>query len=161
MAHRHAKLTFNSEAETARFAAGLGAILRPGDTVLLEGDIGAGKTFLARALIQSLQDRPEDVPSPTFTLVQTYETRAGEVWHSDLYRVGSTDELEELGLFDAFETAICLVEWPDRLGEQAPRDSLHLKMTADPYDIDRRRVTLEWCDEKWDTRLVGMKDPMT
>ena len=69
-------------------------MLKPGDTVLLEGDIGAGKTHIARQLIQSLQDRPEDVPSPTFTLIQTYDTRAGEIWHADLYRPGrGSDDL--------------------------------------------------------------------
>jgi len=156
MAHRHAALTFNSEDETARFAAKLGAILRPGDTVLLDGDIGAGKTFLARSLIQSLQDNPEDVPSPTFTLIQTYETSAGEVWHSDLYRIGTTDELEELGLFDAFETAICLVEWPDRLGDQTPTDALKIQMTADPQTVDQRHITIEGPKTKWGDRISNL-----
>lgn len=161
MAHRNATQTLHSEEETARFAALLGSVLRCGDTVLLVGDIGAGKTFLARALIQSLQTHPEDVPSPTYTLVQTYDTTAGEVWHSDLYRIGSTEELEELGLFDAFETAICLVEWPDRLGDQAPHGSLHIRLAIDPNDVGRRRVTLEWQDESWDDRLSVVKDPIS
>lgn len=157
MAYRHATLTFNSEDDTARFAAALGMILNAGDTVMLKGDIGAGKTFLARALIQSLQDDPEDVPSPTFTLVQTYETRAGEVWHSDLYRIGSTEELEELGLFDAFETAICLVEWPDRLGDETPKGALCIKMATDPSNVDQRSVTIKWQDETWSKRLAEIQ----
>ena len=149
MAHRHAKLIFHSETDTARFAAALGAVLRPGDTVLLDGDIGAGKTFLARSLIQSLQDQPEDVPSPTFTLVQTYDTPAGELWHSDLYRISSTDEIEELGLTDAFNTAICLVEWPDRLGQDAPEGALHIQLSTDPDHPERRKALLSWSDDRW------------
>ena len=157
MAHRHATLTFNSERDTARFAATLGCVLRKGDTVLLDGDIGAGKTFIARALIHSLQDRPEDVPSPTFTLVQTYDTRAGEIWHSDLYRIRSTEDLEELGLFDAFEAAICLIEWPDRLGAQTPQGALHIRLTADLSDDNRRNATLKWADDAWTRRLASIQ----
>ena len=94
------------EDETKEFARFLGQVLNAGDVLLLKGDIGAGKSFFARSLIQSLQDTPEDVPSPTFTLVQTYQTRIGEVWHSDLYRLQSIYEVEELGLWEAFESAI-------------------------------------------------------
>lgn len=154
MAYRRAKLTFHSEEDTARFAAALGTILRPGDTILLDGDIGAGKTFMARALIQSLQDYPEDVPSPTFTLIQTYDTQSGEIWHSDLYRITATDEIEELGLFEAFETAICLVEWPDRLGGNAPSDALRIEMATDPTDQSLRRVGLYWSNGSWTERLT-------
>ena len=91
-------LTLRSADATARLAERLGALLHPGDCLLLDGPIGAGKTHFARALIQSLMDVPEDVPSPTFTLVQTYDTGAGELWHADLYRLSSPDEIEELGL---------------------------------------------------------------
>lgn len=157
MGYRHATLTFHSEKDTARFAAVLGNLLRPGDTVLLDGDIGAGKTFLARALIQSLQDQPEDVPSPTFTLVQTYDTRAGEIWHSDLYRISGTDEIEELGLLDAFETAICLVEWPDRLGGDIPADALLVRLEADATRMDERRVSLSWHSGSWGNRLSDLQ----
>lgn len=119
-------ITLTSPEETANFAARVGACLKPGDTILLQGEIGAGKSYFARALIQSLQDFPEDVPSPTFTLVQTYETRSGEIWHSDLYRLSDPNEAEELGLTDAFSSAICLVEWPDRLAGLAPLNAITL-----------------------------------
>ena len=95
--------------QTAQFATNLAGSLAAGDVILLEGDVGAGKTHFARALIQSLLDTPEDVPSPTFTLVQTYQTPKGDIWHADLYRLTSPLEIEELGLTDAFETGICLV----------------------------------------------------
>lgn len=115
-------------------------------TLLLEGDIGAGKSHFARALMRSLGVTDRDIPSPTFTLVQTYESPAGAIWHSDLYRLSSVEEAEELGLFDAFETAICLVEWPDRFGGETPRDALWL--TFEPQG-DGRQVTLRSNSETW------------
>ncbi|MBZ4689597.1 MAG: ATPase, YjeE family [Cereibacter sp.] len=124
-------LSLASEEETARLGAVLATLLRPGDTVLLEGPIGAGKTHLARALIQTRLGHAEDVPSPTFTLVQTYETPEAEIWHADLYRLTHPDEALELGLEAAFDTAICLVEWPDRLGAQLPPDALRLTLHAE------------------------------
>ena len=106
--------------DTARRAQQLARRLSPGDVILLSGDVGAGKTHFARALITELLDYPEDIPSPTFTLVQTYEGASGAIWHADLYRLTSTHEIEELGLVEAFHDAICLVEWPDRLGSPPP-----------------------------------------
>ncbi|WP_300056745.1 tRNA (adenosine(37)-N6)-threonylcarbamoyltransferase complex ATPase subunit type 1 TsaE [uncultured Roseobacter sp.] len=114
---------------TAAFAVALGAQLQPGDTVLLSGPVGAGKTHFARHLIQSLLREPEDIPSPTFTIVQTYETRKGPLWHSDLYRISTDEEIEELGLIEAFDHAICLVEWPDRLGPLRPKEALEIELT--------------------------------
>lgn len=124
-------LSLPSEEATTRLGALLAGLLRPGDTVLLEGPIGAGKTHLARALIQTRLGHAEDVPSPTFTLIQTYETPEAEIWHADLYRLTHPDEALELGLEAAFDTAICLVEWPDRLGAQLPPDALRLTLRAE------------------------------
>lgn len=126
--------------------------MRPGDVLLLQGDIGAGKTHFARALIQSLLSEPEDVPSPTFTLVQTYETPRSEIWHADLYRLTSPDEVVELGLTDAFEDAICLVEWPDRLAELAPQSALRLDFSLGGTE-GQRKLTLSWQTGRW-TPLV-------
>jgi tRNA threonylcarbamoyladenosine biosynthesis protein TsaE len=117
------------DAETTRLGTVLARHLLPGDTLLLSGNIGAGKTHLARALIQARLGRMEDVPSPTFTLIQTYDAGSTEIWHADLYRLGHPDEAWELGLEDAFESAICLVEWPDRLGSLAPANALHILLT--------------------------------
>lgn len=116
---------------TAALASRLAPQLKAGDTLLLSGDIGAGKTTFARALIRARLGNPaEDVPSPTFTLVQTYDAGAGEIWHCDLYRLTDPQEVLELGLDDAFQTAICLIEWPDRLGPDAPGDALCIQFTA-------------------------------
>lgn len=134
--------------ETTALATRLGAYLRPGDTLLLSGGIGVGKTHFARSLIQSLLIEPEDVPSPTFTLVQVYETQTGELWHSDLYRLSSPDDCVELGLTDAFETAICVIEWPDRLQDLMPKGALSLTF-EDGDDDNARHLTLAWSNPRW------------
>ena len=138
--------------ETAERAAALGERLKPADVVLLSGGVGAGKTHFARALIRSVQEVPEDIPSPTFTLVQIYETSRGTLWHSDLYRIGSVSEIEELGLAEAFSEAVCLVEWPDRLGDLRPEDALEIELRTGA-DEDERHLTARWQDPKWDDRL--------
>lgn len=135
---------------TAQCAVAIGAQLRPRDVILLSGPVGAGKTHFARALIKSLLQDPEDVPSPTFTLVQTYDTRAGALWHADLYRISTDTEIDELGLTEAFHEAICLIEWPDRLGPLTPTDALAIDIAM---DRDGRRAQCTWTDPKWQNRL--------
>ena len=124
-------LALPDEAATAALAVRLSGRLDPGDTVLLSGPIGSGKSAFARALIRHrLGDPRAEVPSPTFTLVQTYDTPEGEIWHADLYRLGHVDEIVELGLEEAFDTALCLIEWPDRLGTLAPTEAIHMTFAA-------------------------------
>ncbi len=146
--------SLTSPERTSDLARALGARLDAGDVVLLTGDVGAGKTHFARALIQSLLAIPEDVPSPTFTLVQTYDGPACEIWHADLYRLSDPSEVEELGLTDAFDSAICLVEWPDRLASLRPADALDITLAATDAD-DHRRLTAHWSAPKWDAKLTG------
>jgi tRNA threonylcarbamoyladenosine biosynthesis protein TsaE len=142
--------------DTARRARELGRALAPGATILLTGTVGAGKTHFARHLISSLLDVPEDIPSPTFTLVQTYDTQRGPLWHSDLYRLSSPFEIEELGLLEAFDTAICLVEWPDRLGDLAPNDALRLTLREGP-DCSARTLDAQWGASKWAGKTAGWR----
>lgn len=118
-------------AETARLGRHLSEHLRRGDTLLLEGPIGAGKTHLARAVIQARLGRSEEVPSPTFTLVQTYDAGIAEIWHADLFRLTRPDEAVELGLDEAMEREICLIEWPERLGTRRPPDALTVRIDLD------------------------------
>ncbi|WP_306114883.1 MULTISPECIES: tRNA (adenosine(37)-N6)-threonylcarbamoyltransferase complex ATPase subunit type 1 TsaE [unclassified Roseovarius] len=146
------QLTLDTPEATCDLARALGPHLVPGDTVLLSGGVGAGKTHFARCLILSLLDTPEDVPSPTYTLVQSYDGIAGEIWHADLYRLTDIGEIDELGLTQAFTDAICLVEWPDRLGGYAPRPALSLSLEA-PSGDDRRVATLDWEDPRWDDKM--------
>lgn len=150
-------ITLTSPDATARLAATLAPLLGCGDVLLLSGGIGAGKTHFARALIQSLLPLPEDVPSPTFTLVQVYDTPEFEIWHSDLYRLSHPDEVVELGLPDAFESALCLVEWPDRLGDLAPRSALSLTFALDPAE-ETRQLTIDWSAPEWAARLEEVLD---
>lgn len=142
------------EAATLRLGAALGARLSAGDTVRLEGDLGAGKTTFARGMIAALAG-VEDAPSPTYTLVQFYETGDGTpLLHADLYRIESEDELDELGLEDAFEDSIVLVEWPDRLGARSPQNALTLKLTLAPGG----RIAHISGGTEWKDRLDGF-DP--
>lgn len=135
--------------DTRDLAQCIGARLVPGDVLLLSGEIGAGKTHFARGLIQSLLRVPEDVPSPTFTLVQQYETHAGDLWHADLYRLHDPDHCVELGLTDAFDTAICLIEWPDRLGDLTPHNALSIAFAPSDAGDDARDLTLSWTTPRW------------
>jgi len=132
-------------AATESLARVVAGIVRTGDVILLEGELGAGKTAFARAFLRSLADDPGlEVPSPTFTLVQTYETRLGQVRHFDLWRLDGPDALAELGWDDA-EDGVVLVEWPDRLGALRPADALTVALRAG--DGEARRATLSgWPD---------------
>ncbi|TJZ92148.1 tRNA (adenosine(37)-N6)-threonylcarbamoyltransferase complex ATPase subunit type 1 TsaE [Paracoccus gahaiensis] len=133
-----------SEPLTAALARMLAADLAPGATVLLEGPVGAGKTHFARAFIRARQgDLAEDVPSPTFTLVQTYDDpRGSQIWHADLYRLTDPSELSELGLDEAMDEAICLIEWPDRLTAPPP-GALTVTLSPCP-DPDLRGIELDF-----------------
>lgn len=136
------------EAALQALARRIAARLTSGDVLLLKGDVGAGKSTFARAAIKSILLEDEDIPSPTFTLVQTYETRNGTLWHCDLYRLTSADEVEELGLSDAFEDAICMIEWPEVLGDIAEKKALSL--TFLPSDGgETRSVIAEGDPERW------------
>jgi tRNA threonylcarbamoyl adenosine modification protein YjeE len=118
----------NAEATTALGAA-LARRLQAGDVVFLQGDLGAGKTTLARGLIEAWTGET-DAPSPTYTLVQTYDGAAGPLWHMDLYRLKQPDDVMELGLEEALGVALLLIEWPDRLGPYAPPDRIEIALSA-------------------------------
>ena len=118
---------------TATLALGrrLGERIGPGDVVCLRGNLGAGKTTLARGAIEAWTGQAEEAPSPTYTLVQTYDGARGELWHVDLYRLKQPDDAWELGLDDAFMSAACLIEWPERLAGQLPHDRLDVELKPD------------------------------
>ena len=121
------------EQATRQLARELGAMLRPGDVVALSGDLGAGKSTFARALIRQLAGDDElEVPSPTFTLLQAYELPAFALLHVDLYRLGTPDELRELGLPELAEGAVMLMEWPERAGDALPAQRLEIALALAP-----------------------------
>jgi N-acetylmuramate 1-kinase len=147
------RLDFRSEAQTMRLADDIAGIIRPGDVVALSGDLGAGKSTFARALIRRLAgDATLEAPSPTFTLMQDYETPRGRVLHADLYRLRGPGELVELGFAEALDGAIGLIEWPDRSGDALlPAMRLDIVFELQPDgDDEQRHVTLipgaSWAD---------------
>ena len=138
----------NSLEETNALAERLAQHITSPAVLLLIGEIGAGKSAFSRAFIRACGVTEQDIPSPTFTLVQTYASPEFEIWHSDLYRLTHTDEVEELGLLAAFETAVCLVEWPEKLGEDTPQTALRL--TFEPSENETsRRITLTGQHALW------------
>lgn len=142
-----ASIYLPDETATTMLGTQLATLLVSGDTLLLVGAVGAGKSHFARSIIQALLGPAQEVPSPTFTLVQTYEAPNSEIWHADLYRLSNISELAELGLEDAFQDAICLVEWADRLGKNdAPSDALRIAITD---KADGREMTLSSTDTRW------------
>ncbi|MEO0363161.1 MAG: tRNA (adenosine(37)-N6)-threonylcarbamoyltransferase complex ATPase subunit type 1 TsaE [Pseudomonadota bacterium] len=147
------------DAATRRLGAALGRALGPGDAVLLTGDLGAGKTALARAAIAARIGEGEEIPSPTFTLVQTYEARDGaaplRLVHADLYRLSDPDEAWELGLDEAFEDAAVFVEWPDRLGRLAP--ARRLELTLEPTASGGRRLSWLAVGGDWGRALAALE----
>lgn len=140
------ELILPDAAATRRFAGALAGVLRAGDIIALHGDLGAGKSTLARFILQAL-GWPGEVPSPTFTLVQPYDDLPVPVWHCDLYRLESPAEADALGLFES--DAALLIEWPGRLGHRLPADALQLWLEGSG-DAPRR---LTWAaPTAWEAR---------
>ena len=130
---------------TGRLGAAIALALQPGEAVCLTGPLGAGKSTLARALVRALTTPHEDVPSPTFTIVQFYETKrdgghAFPLAHFDLYRLERADEAFEIGLDEALEEGAAVIEWPERLGGRLPPDRLDIDIA---FDGEARTARLE------------------
>lgn len=135
------------EAATAALAARVAMLARPGDVIALRGDLGVGKTCFARAFIRACGDTTQEVPSPTFTLLQIYEGGAAAIWHFDLYRIAAPDEAWELGIEEAFAGGISLIEWPERLGPLLPDRRLEIFLVFGPPPRARRAIftgSAEW-----------------
>jgi tRNA threonylcarbamoyladenosine biosynthesis protein TsaE len=130
-----------SEKETVAFAARLATSAKGDDIFLLEGPLGAGKSVFARGFIRALCGEDTDVPSPTFTLVQTYEAGEKLLWHFDLYRIEHPDEIYEIGWEDALSGGIVLVEWPQRLGTHIPAHAKYIRIETLPGES--RRITID------------------
>ncbi|MCP1221969.1 tRNA (adenosine(37)-N6)-threonylcarbamoyltransferase complex ATPase subunit type 1 TsaE [Acetobacter orientalis] len=144
MASTHLLHTEDATQDLARYFAKLA---RVGDVILLSGPLGAGKSVFARAFLRAVCQNPAlEVPSPTYTLVQTYQAPIGALSHFDLWRLGGPDELEELGWDEARE-GIVLVEWPERLEDLTPQDALQLTLTVGADGVRSLSV------EGWQDRL--------
>jgi len=141
------------EAATAALGARLAAVARPRDVLLLHGDLGMGKSALARGFVRAVAPETDEVPSPTFTLVQTYPGDRGTIWHFDLYRLKQPDEIWELGFEDALVDGILLIEWPDRLGGLAPRDRLDLTLLPGDTPESRYATLVQAGKSTWLDRI--------
>jgi len=135
-------IVVEDELGTARAAGKVARAAVAGDVIALHGDLGSGKTSFARGFIRALTSADEEVPSPTFTLVQTYAAEAGTIYHFDFYRIEDPDEAWEIGIEEAFAGGISLIEWPERLGALLPRDRLDVRLEILPgADDNVRRIT--------------------
>src|SRR5271168_4137950 len=141
------------EAATAALAAKISALAEVGDVIALKGDLGSGKTSFARSFIRA-RGGAEEVPSPTFTLVQIYELGSAAIWHFDLYRLKSPEEVWELGIEDAFSEGISLIEWPERLGPLLPKRRFEITFLFGERP-EARRAALA-AGEGWQERLAGI-----
>jgi tRNA threonylcarbamoyladenosine biosynthesis protein TsaE len=144
-----------AEADTARLGAAIAAGLQAGEAVCLSGPLGAGKSTLARALVRALTTPDEEVPSPTFTLVQFYEGPRLRVAHFDLYRLSNPDEAYEIGLDEALDEGAAVIEWPERLAGRLPADRLDVEIGLADDDQGRRvRLTPHGA---WEGRAIGFR----
>ena len=138
---------------TRNLANALAPLLRPGDVVTLEGSIGVGKTTFIRALLEAL-GCIEEVPSPTFNLLHTYELGSVTFWHFDLFRIERLTDVYELGIEDALENGICLIEWPKIMAKLLPTERLELEFFY--QEECSRRVSLRG-EEAWKQRLCKVE----
>jgi len=141
------------EAATEALGAAIAALLRPGDVVALTGDLGAGKTTLARGLIRALAGEATEVQSPTYTLVHPYETEAGTLFHLDLYRLERPEDVFDLG-WDEMYDGVMLVEWPERAGPHLPPSRLEVRLDVSTVP---RRAELCPIGEAWQERLKALE----
>ncbi|HEY5107163.1 MAG TPA: tRNA (adenosine(37)-N6)-threonylcarbamoyltransferase complex ATPase subunit type 1 TsaE [Caulobacteraceae bacterium] len=141
-----------AEADTAHLGAAIGAELARGEAVCLSGPLGAGKSVLARGLIRKLCPGEGDVPSPTFTLVQTYDGGAFPIAHFDLYRLLRADEVFELGLDEALRHGAAVIEWAERLGRHLPANRIDVDIAPDG---EARRARLS-CHGAWEGRPIDV-----
>ena len=145
-----ATLDLADDAATARLGEAVSGALRTGEAVCLTGPLGAGKSTLARALVRALTKPDEEVPSPTFTLIQTYQTPGLAIWHFDLYRLNDPREARELGMEEAVD-GLSLIEWPERLGQYLPSARLEVRLS---FEGEGRIARLADLDD-WSSRLDG------
>ena len=145
------RIDLQTEADTLALGEKLAPLLQTGDAICLSGDLGAGKSTLARGLIAA-RTGAREAPSPTFTFVESYEAADLVLWHFDLYRLQRPDDVWELGYEDALEEGAALIEWPERIGALAPENALLL--TLEHHNSGR--IAVIKADESWATRLAAL-----
>jgi tRNA threonylcarbamoyladenosine biosynthesis protein TsaE len=153
------KYISNNEIDTKDIAYRFSSLLKPKDIVFLYGDLGLGKTYFCKHVICNLLNNPEtEVPSPTYTLVQTYQMdQKTTIWHFDLYRIKTCEEVYELGWEEALYDGITLIEWPEKLENLAPKDRLDVVFTNKKTDNNFRQIELV-PHGTWEDRILTYKD---
>jgi tRNA threonylcarbamoyladenosine biosynthesis protein TsaE len=149
-------LSLADERATEALAARLARVARQGDVIALAGPLGAGKTSFARAFIRARFGEPQDVPSPTFTLVEIYSGDGPPVWHFDLFRLAAPEEVWEVGIEVAFAEGISLIEWPERLGPLLPKEHLAIALAFGPSATARTARLI--ASPSWEPRIRGLED---
>ncbi len=134
------KNIINSPAEMVNLAKEFALSSQIGDVITLQGTLGAGKTFFAKNFINALQEKPTEILSPTFNLCYSYNTKKGEIFHFDLYRLKSAEELENIGFFDALQNGICLIEWPEIARDFLPKNCKEIEIKI--LGEERREVII-------------------
>lgn len=142
------------EKDTIALGQSLADLAQRGDTFALFGTLGMGKSVLARAFVQKLT-QADEVPSPTFTLVQSYEASYFEIYHFDLYRIKSPEEIFELGMEEALYEGVCLIEWPEKMGGYLPANALKINIV--PFGSGRK-ITFECADKEKLKRFVSLEN---
>lgn len=143
MSVKNQSIETHSEEETQKFARDLSKLLAQGDVLLLQGDLGMGKTVFSRSLIRALcSDAQLEVPSPTFTLVQSYDSLKGTIWHFDLYRLNDPSEIYEIGWEEAIADGVVLVEWPERLGTLKPKGAIEITLSGHKNQPNKRIIEI-------------------
>ena len=155
--HKIFETTLADESATMAFGARLAARLARGDCVALSGPLGAGKTTLARGVIEAIAGE-RDAPSPTFGLAAVYDGPTFGVWHFDLYRVETVEEIDELGIGEALDQGVALIEWAERMERNLPRDALIIRLDASDTTngVKGARRAQLWGDDAWRNRLSGL-----
>ncbi len=145
------KIQIKTQAETEEIAHKIAQICDIGDVIALYGDLGVGKSVFSRSFIRALTTPDEEVPSPTFTLVQVYESDHGELYHFDMYRLENPDDCFELGIEEAFSDGVSLIEWPTKMGAYLPWDCLKIEIANGEGETER---TMEFSSQgPWLDRL--------
>jgi len=143
-----------AEKDTEELGRKLARLCQKGDAFTLSGTLGMGKSVLARAFVQELSNA-EEVPSPTFTLVQTYPAAGFDIYHFDLYRLKSPEEIFEIGMEEALFEGVSLIEWPEKMGGYWPKNAFHIEISANG---EGRKISITTTDEKKQERLKALED---
>jgi tRNA threonylcarbamoyladenosine biosynthesis protein TsaE len=147
------EIKIKNEYEMADFAKKIANITNEGDIIGLKGSLGVGKSFFARNFINYLSSEPQNVASPTFNLLYSYQTKIGELFHFDLYRVKNFFELENIGFFDYIKEGTCLIEWPEIVAKYLEKKYLEIEISSHRHSESQERIIILRSDKYWHNKI--------